>query len=212
MCAGEAHHHGEEDDAGESRRGPKADRRAAPSRGSARKRGDDPDAMMPIEGPLVSTHGGCRGSERTCQPVQTMLPAAGDHGRSSWDRRSPARVCVHSSTTHCSAPRTGQCQQPLPLPSASPLPRLPTMVLIRWKGRAKVAQMWSPNSGVLVKFSQFSHYTAPPRAHPSAGSPSGSAAPGLSQVPSTRSRGCSIIASEVILSPGWSPSLFALYC
>ena len=189
--------------------------------------------MMPIEGPLVSTHGGCRGSERTCQPVQTMLPAAGDHGRSSWDRRSPARVCVHSSTTHCSAPRTGQCQQPLPLPSASPLPRLPTMVLNRWKGRAKVAQMWSPNSGVLsqsvsqlfhftvpprahpgvlVKFSQFSHYTAPPRAHPSAGSPSGSAAPGLSQVPSTRSRGCSIIASEVILSPGWSPSLFALYC
>ena len=175
---------------------------------------------MPIEGPLVSTHGGCRGSERTCQPVQTMLPAAGDHGRSSWDRRSPARVCVHSSTTHCSAPRTGQCQQPL-----RPHRSLPPT--------AKVAQMWSPNSGVLsqsvsqlfhftvpprahpgvlVKFSQFSHYTAPPRAHPSAGSPSGSAAPGLSQVPSTRSRGYSIIASEVILSPGWSPSLFALYC
>jgi len=35
--------------------------------------------MMPIEGPLVWTHGGCRGSEHTCkpiQPVQTMLPAA----------------------------------------------------------------------------------------------------------------------------------------
>ena len=79
LCAGEAHQHGEEDDAGESRRGPKADRRAAPSRESARTRGDDPDAMMLIE-PLVSTGGGCRGSEHTCQPVQTRLPAADEHG------------------------------------------------------------------------------------------------------------------------------------
>ena len=50
--------------------------------------------MMPIEGPLVSTHGGCRGSERTCQPVQTMLPDAGDHGRSSWDGARTSRVSV----------------------------------------------------------------------------------------------------------------------
>jgi hypothetical protein len=38
--------------------------------------------MMLIE-PLISTGGGCCGSENTCQPVQTMLPAAGDHGRPS---------------------------------------------------------------------------------------------------------------------------------
>ena len=38
--------------------------------------------MMLIE-PLISTCGVCCGSENTCQPVQTMLPAAGDHGRPS---------------------------------------------------------------------------------------------------------------------------------
>ena len=74
LCAGEAHHHGDEDDAGVPRRGPKAAHRAAPRRESARTRGDDPDAMMPME-PLVATGGGCRGSE----PVQTTLPAAGAH-------------------------------------------------------------------------------------------------------------------------------------
>jgi len=78
--AGETHHHGEEDD-----RRPKADRRTLPSRGSARKRGDDPNAMKPIEGPLVSTHGG---SEHNCQPVQTMLP-----GRSS-SRSTAAAAAV----------------------------------------------------------------------------------------------------------------------
>ena len=36
LCAGEAHHHGDEDDAGVPRRGPKAARRAAPRRESAR--------------------------------------------------------------------------------------------------------------------------------------------------------------------------------
>ena len=56
------------------------------------------------------------------------------------------------------------------------------------------------------------HYTAPPRAHPSAGSPSGSLAPlpspGLAQVPSVHMRhvhvlapgGYSSIASEVVPS------------
>ena len=34
-----------------------------------------------------------------------------------------------------------------------------------------------------------SYFTVPPRAHPSTSSQSGSAAPGLTQVPSTRSRG-----------------------
>ena len=34
-----------------------------------------------------------------------------------------------------------------------------------------------------------SYFTVPPRAHPSTGSQSGSATPGLTQVPSTRSRG-----------------------
>ena len=43
--------------------------------------------MMLIE-PLISTGGGCCGSENTCQPVQTMLPAAGDHGRPSLVCRS----------------------------------------------------------------------------------------------------------------------------
>ena len=100
LCAGEAHHHGEEDYAGESRRGPKAARRAAPSRESACKRGDDPDAMMLIE-PLISTCGGCCGSENTCQPVQTMLPAAGDHGRPSlvcrsWPCGRPRAARPHS--------------------------------------------------------------------------------------------------------------------
>ena len=37
--------------------------------------------------------------------------------------------------------------------------------------------------------SQWFFFTVPPRAHPSTGSQSGSAAPGLTQVPSTRSRG-----------------------
>ena len=36
---------------------------------------------------------------------------------------------------------------------------------------------------------RFSYFTVPPRAHPSTGSQSGSAAPDLTQVPSTRSRG-----------------------
>ena len=34
-----------------------------------------------------------------------------------------------------------------------------------------------------------SYFTVPPRAHPSTGSQSGSATPGLTQVPSTRSQG-----------------------
>ena len=44
-------------------------------------------------------------------------------------------------------------------------------------------------------------FTVPPRAHPSTGSQSGSATPGLTQVPSTRSRGLlNYVASEVNLS------------
>ena len=46
---------------------------------------------------------------------------------------------------------------------------------------------------ITVKSSQVSQsvsfFTVPPRAHPSTGSQSGSATPGLTQVPSTRSRG-----------------------
>ena len=43
--------------------------------------------------------------------------------------------------------------------------------------------------------------TVPPRAHPSTGSQSGSATPGLTQVTSTRSRGLlNVVASEVNLS------------
>ena len=46
-----------------------------------------------------------------------------------------------------------------------------------------------------------SYFTVPPRAHTSTGSQSGSATPGLTQVPSTRSRGLlAIVASEVNLS------------
>ena len=51
-----------------------------------------------------------------------------------------------------------------------------------------------------VKGQSVSYFTVPPRAHPSTGSQSGSATPGLTQVPSTRSRGYSIVASEVNLS------------
>ena len=60
-----------------------------------------------------------------------------------------------------------------------------------------------------------SNFTVPPRAHPSTGSQSGSATPGLTQVPSTRSPGgYSIVASEVNLSQrtGCSLPLFALCC
>ena len=39
------------------------------------------------------------------------------------------------------------------------------------------------------KSQSVSYFTVPPRAHPSTGSQSGSATPGLTQVPSTRSRG-----------------------
>ena len=55
-----------------------------------------------------------------------------------------------------------------------------------------------------------SYFTVPPRAHPSTGSQSGSATPGLTQVP----RGLLIVASEVSLSQrtGYSLPLFALYC
>ena len=54
---------------------------------------------------------------------------------------------------------------------------------------------------VTFTFSQsVSYFTVPPRAHPSTGSQSGSATPGLTQVPSTRSRGLLIVASEVSLS------------
>ena len=45
-------------------------------------------------------------------------------------------------------------------------------------------QRWFKNTGGSRKQS-----TVPPRAHSSAGSPSGSAAPGLTHVPSTRSQG-----------------------
>ena len=46
------------------------------------------------------------------------------------------------------------------------------------------------------------YFTVPPRAHPSAGSSSGSAAPVLTQVPSTRSRGLlKIIAPGVSTAP-----------
>ena len=38
LCAGKTHHHGEEDDAGESRHRPKVSRRAPPSRVAARHR------------------------------------------------------------------------------------------------------------------------------------------------------------------------------
>ena len=63
----------------------------------------------------------------------------------------------------------------------------------------------------------FAYFTVPPRAHrhPSTGSQSGSAAPNLTQVPSTRSRGLlksQSVVSEVNLSQrtGCSLSLFAL--
>ena len=63
--------------------------------------------------------------------------------------------------------------------------------------------------------SQSVSFTVPPRAHPSTGSQSGSASPGLTQVPSTRSRGLlNCRKSEVNLSQrtGCSLPLFALYC
>ena len=48
------------------------------------------------------------------------------------------------------------------------------------------------------QFSSVSYFTVPPSAHPSTGSQSGSATPGLTQVPSTRSTGgYSNVASEV---------------
>ena len=55
------------------------------------------------------------------------------------------------------------------------------------------------NPGIVSQSVSF--FTVPPRARPSTGSQSGSATPGLTQVPSTRSRGgYSIVASEVNLS------------
>ena len=58
-----------------------------------------------------------------------------------------------------------------------------------------------------------SYFTVPPRAHPSTGLQSGSATPGLTQVPSTRSRGLLIVASEVSLSQGTIvPCVFVCDC
>ena len=52
--------------------------------------------------------------------------------------------------------------------------------------------------GVLSQ--SVSYFTVPPRAHPSTGSQSGSATPGLTQVPSVLAPGgYSIVASEVKL-------------
>ena len=45
------------------------------------------------------------------------------------------------------------------------------------------------NNKVASVSQSVSYFTVPPRAHPSTGSQSGTATPGLTQVPSTRSRG-----------------------
>ena len=47
------------------------------------------------------------------------------------------------------------------------------------------------------KSQSVSYFTVPPRAHPSTGSQSGSATPGLTQVPSTRSRGLRQLSQAV---------------
>ena len=56
----------------------------------------------------------------------------------------------------------------------------------------------------LVLSQSVSYFTVPPRAHPSTGSQSGSATPGLTQVPSTRSRGllnCTLVLCTERTSP-----------
>ena len=52
-----------------------------------------------------------------------------------------------------------------------------------------------------------SYFTVPPRAQPSTGSQSGSAAPGLTQVPSTRSRGLPRTGTAIICTGHFVPTM-----
>ena len=62
-------------------------------------------------------------------------------------------------------------------------------LVLSWKD-SKIKSSQVKSQVPQVKSSQsVSYFTVPPRAHPSTGSQSGSATPGLTQVPSTRSQG-----------------------
>ena len=117
------------------------------------------------------------GAERSPRPTQKRPPPANP-------TRPPPRACSKAVGEMTSAQQQTRSGLPSGRRCAAGAPEGG-----RWRApddrlKPLPVQRWFKNTGGSRKQS-----TVPPRAHSSAGSPSGSAAPGLTHVPSTRSQG-----------------------